>query len=203
MAQINAGQQYSHNLGHELLYFSVPVLSGGSISGAVRLSYPASIVSDQVNGQMRTLWSVAATTALSAGMLALFMARAVTRGHQQLRTATELLAGCNLETPHRGRRRRAWLRTPAAAFDLVADPMKHLLEQRRGFASDAPHQLRTPLAGSDSRTPSTPSPPIARRPGPWWRLPLGEIYRLQQIIDGLLLLSRPEGQALAPVRICM
>ena len=37
----------------DLLYVAVPVLSGEKISGVVRLTYPASVVTDQVNGQLR------------------------------------------------------------------------------------------------------------------------------------------------------
>ena len=201
--QINAGQRYSQSLGQELLYVSVPVLSGESISGAVRLSYPASVVSDQVDGQLRTIWSVAATTVLLAGILAYLMARAVTRRLQQLRTATELLADGNLDTRTEEGAGAPELRTLAAAFNRMADRMKHLLEQQRGFASDASHQLRTPLTGLRLRLENAldaiPSDPGAART--MVAASLEETYRLQRIIDGLLLLSRAEGQSLAPVRI--
>ena len=172
--QINAGQRYSQSLGQELLYVSVPVLSGESISGAVRLSYPASVVSDQVDGQLRTIWSVAATTVLLAGILAYLMARAVTRRLQQLRTATELLADGNLDTRTEEGAGAPELRTLAAAFNRMADRMKHLLEQQRAL----PPTPRTSSArpspgfGSGLRTPLTPSPAIPARPAPWWRLPL-------------------------------
>jgi signal transduction histidine kinase len=201
--QINAGERYSQSLGQELLYVSVPVLSGESISGAVRLSYPASVVSDKVDGQLRTIWSVAATTVLLAGILAFFMARAVTRRLQQLRTATEMLAAGNLDTRTEEVAGAPELRTLAAAFNRMADRMKHLLEQQRGFASDASHQLRTPLTGLRLRLENAldaiPTDPGAART--MVAASLEETYRLQRIIDGLLLLSRAEGQSLAPVRI--
>lgn len=200
--QINAGQRYSQSLGQELLYVSVPVLSGESISGAVRLSYPSSVVSEQVDGQLRTIWSVAATTVLLAGILAYLMARAVTRRLQQLRTATELLADGNLDTRTEEDAGAPELRTLAAAFNRMADRMKHLLEQQRGFSSDASHQLRTPLTGLRLRLENAldalDSDPGAART--MVAASLEETYRLQRIIDGLLLLSRAEGQSLAPVR---
>jgi hypothetical protein len=86
--QLNAGQRYSQTLGLDLLYVAVPVLSGEKISGVVRLTYPASVVTDQVNGQLRTIWTVAVAvaTVLLAGILAYFMAGAVTRRLQRLRT---------------------------------------------------------------------------------------------------------------------
>jgi signal transduction histidine kinase len=200
--QINAGQRYSQTLGQELLYVSVPVLSGDRISGAVRLSYPASVVSDRVDGQLRSIWLVAATTVVLAGILAFFMARAVTRRLQKLRTATELLADGRLDTRTEEDAGAPELRTLAVSFNRMADRMKHLLEQQRGFASDASHQLRTPLTGLRLRLENAldaiPTDPAAART--MVAASLEETYRLQRIIDGLLLLSRAEGQALGPVR---
>lgn len=200
--QINAGQRYSQSLGQELLYVAVPVLSGDSISGAVRLSYPASVVSDQVDGQLRSIWSVAATTVLLAGILAYLMAGAVTRRLKQLQGATELLADGHLHTRTDAGAGAPELRTLAAAFNRMADRMNHLLEQQRGFASDASHQLRTPLTGLRLRLENAldtiPADPVAARA--MLAASLEEAFRLQRIIDGLLMLSRADGQALAPVR---
>jgi hypothetical protein len=86
--QINAGQRYSQTLGLDLLYVAVPVLSGEKISGVVRLTYPASVVTEQVNGQLRTIWTVAGTTVLLAGILAYVMAGAVTRRLLPSRSST-------------------------------------------------------------------------------------------------------------------
>jgi signal transduction histidine kinase len=135
---------------------------------------------------------------LLAGILAFFMARAVTRRLQQLRTATEMLAAGNLDTRTEEVAGAPELRTLAAAFNRMADRMKHLLEQQRGFASDASHQLRTPLTGLRLRLENAldaiPTDPGAART--MVAASLEETYRLQRIIDGLLLLSRAEGQSL-------
>ena len=77
--QITAGQRYSETLGLDLLYVTVPVLSGEKITGAVRLTYPASVVTDRVSGQLQVMGAVAATTVLLAGLVAYLMANAVTR----------------------------------------------------------------------------------------------------------------------------
>ena len=144
--QINAGQRYSQTLGLDLLYVAVPVLSGETISGVVRPTFPASVVTEKVNGQLRTIWTVAGTTVLLAGILAYFLAGAVTRRLQRLRTATELLADGNLDT-RTDEGGAPELKALAGSFNRMADRLKDLLEQQRGFASDASHQLRTPLTG--------------------------------------------------------
>ena len=51
-----------------------------------------------MNGQLRTIWTVAGTTVLLAGLLAYVMAGAVTRRLHRLRDATELLADGDLDT---------------------------------------------------------------------------------------------------------
>ncbi|WP_427005914.1 ATP-binding protein [Pseudarthrobacter sp. H2] len=199
--QINTGQRYSQTLGLDLLYVAVPVLSGDTISGAVRLTYPASVVSDQVNGQLRTIWTVAGTTVLLAGVVAYFMAGAVTSRLKRLRRATELFAEGNLGTRTEEGVGPPELRTLAVSFNRMAARTEHLLEQQRRFASDASHQLRTPLTGLrlglENAVQAMPADPEAGRT--MVAASLEETYRLQRIIDGLLLLSRAEGQTVLPV----
>ncbi|WP_211882610.1 ATP-binding protein [Pseudarthrobacter albicanus] len=199
--QINTGQRYSQTLGLDLLYVAVPVLSGDTISGAVRLTYPASVVSDQVNGQLRTIWTVAGTTVLLAGVVAYFMAGAVTSRLKRLRRATELFAEGNLGTRTEEGVGPPELRTLAVSFNRMADRTEHLLDQQRRFASDASHQLRTPLTGLrlglENAVQAMPADPEAGRT--MVAASLEETYRLQRIIDGLLLLSRAEGQTVLPV----
>jgi signal transduction histidine kinase len=82
--------------------------------------------------------------------------------------------------------------------------MQHLLEQQRRFASDASHQLRTPLTGLRLRlrledaVDTIPTDPAAGRA--MLAASLEETYRLQRVIDELLLLSRAEGQSVVPVQ---
>jgi signal transduction histidine kinase len=199
--QINTGQRYSQTLGLDLLYVAVPVLSGDTIAGAVRLTYPASVVSDQVDGQLRTIWIVAGTTVLLAGVVAYFMAGAVTSRLKRLRSATELFAEGNFGTRTEEGVGSPELRTLAVSFNRMADRTEHLLEQQRRFASDASHQLRTPLTGLrlglENAVQAMPADPEAGRT--MVAASLEETYRLQRIIDGLLLLSRAEGQTVLPV----
>ncbi|XAS67060.1 ATP-binding protein [Micrococcaceae bacterium Sec5.7] len=199
--QINSGQRYSQTLGFDLLYVTVPVLSGEKISGAVRLTYPASVVTDQVSGQLRVLWTVAGTTVLLAGLLAFLMAGAVASRIQRLQRATELLADGHLGTRTEEGGGAPELRALAGSFNRMAERMERLLQQQRGFASDASHQLRTPLTGLrlrlENAADSLDSDPEAAKV--MVSDSLEETYRLQRIIDGLLLLSRAEGREVALV----
>ena len=154
------------------------------------------MVTEQVNGQLRTIWTVAGTTVLLAGILAYFMAGAVTRRLQRLRTATEMLADGNLDT-RTDEGGAPELKALAGSFNRMADRLKDLLDQQRGFASDASHGLRTPLTGLrlrlENAVDTIPTDPEAGRS--MVAASLDETYRLQRIIDGLLLLSKAEGKA--------
>lgn len=198
--KITTGQRYSQTLGTELLYVAVPVLSGEKIVGAVRLTYPASVVADEAAGQLRTLWTVAGTTVALAGLLAFLMASAVTNRLNRLRKATELLADGHLETRTEENEGAPELRALGSAFNRMAAKLEHLLLQQRGFASDASHQLRTPLTALRLKLENA-ADTIATEPAAGTAMveeALAETNRLQHIIDGLLRLSRAEGQSISP-----
>jgi len=194
--QITSGQRHSDTLGFDLMYVTVPVLSGENITGAVRLTYPASVVDDRVSGQLRVMWAVAGTTVLLAGLLAYLLAGAVTGRIKRLQKATELLAEGNLATRTEEEQGPPELRTLARSFNQMADRLEHVLQQQRGFASDASHQLRTPLTGLRLRLENAVDAVDNDPEGARVMVAdsLEETYRLQRIIDGLLLLSRADSR---------
>jgi signal transduction histidine kinase len=197
--QITSGQRPSETLGFDLLYVTVPVLSGEKITGAVRLTYPAAEVTDRVSGQLSVLWTVAGTTVLLAGLLAYLMAAAVTRTVKRLQKATELLAGGDLTTRTQEDEGAPELRALARSFNAMADRLEHVLQQQKGFASDASHQLRTPLTGLRLRLENATDAIASNPEGARVMVAdsLEETYRLQRIIDGLLLLSRADNREVA------
>ncbi|MFF0282482.1 MULTISPECIES: sensor histidine kinase [Rhodococcus] len=201
--QITSGQRRSDSLGTDLLYVTVPVLSGESVVGAVRLTYPAQVVTDQVHRQLRMLWLVAGITVLLAGIVAVLIAGPVTRRLQQLRRTTEQLAEGDLaaRTPeHAG---APEIRSLARSFNRMADRLEYLLRQQRAFAGDASHQLRTPLTALrlrlDSAADLVESDPDAARST--LASAQDEALRLQHIIDALLVLSRADDAGTAPQQI--
>jgi signal transduction histidine kinase len=197
--QITSGQRPSETLGFDLLYVTVPVLSGEKITGAVRLTYPAAEVTARVSSQMTVLWTVAGTTVLLAGLLAYLMASAITRTVKRLQKATELLAGGDLATRTQEDEGAPELRALARSFNRMADRLEHVLQQQKGFASDASHQLRTPLTGLRLRLENAADAIDSNPDGARVMVAdsLDETYRLQRIIDGLLLLSRADNREVA------
>jgi len=201
--QIATGQRRSVSLGTDLLYVTVPVLTGDRVIGAVRLTYPAKEVTDQVRGQLRMLWLVAAITVLLAGAVAFLMATTVTRRLQQLRRTTEMLAEGRLEARTPVPSGAPEIRSLARSVNRMADRLEDLLRQQRAFVGDASHQLRTPLTALRLRLDNAADlvdtdPDVARDT---ITSAQDEVMRLQQIIDALLMLSRADDAGIPPREI--
>ena len=85
----------------------------------------------------------------------------------------------------------------------MADRLEDQLRQQRAFAGDASHQLRTPLTALrvrlDNAADLVDADPDAARETV--AAAQDEALRLQQIVDGLLALSRADDAAIAPQEI--
>ena len=86
------------------------------------------------------------------------------------------------------------IRSLSNSFNTMADQISRLFEQQRAFASDASHQLRTPLTALQLRLENASDtvgddPKLASE-----RIDsaIEEAERLQMIIEGLLVLSRAD-----------
>jgi signal transduction histidine kinase len=197
---VATGERYSETLQEELLYVSVPVFGGAKIYGAVRLTYPAKVVTDAVNGQLLALWLVALTTVLLAGIVGLVLSTTITRALKRLKETTEHLAEGRLHVRADDSSGAPELRSLSRSFNIMAERLDALLEQQRAFASNASHQLRTPLTALRLRLESARDLIATDPQGAADRLVVAESEadRLNDIIEGLLLLSRSESSS-APV----
>jgi signal transduction histidine kinase len=189
-----AGERTSQTLGEPLLYVAVPVRAGPEVVGAVRLTYPLSAVDEAVADRTRGLLLAAIITLVSAAVIAVLVASAVTRRVRRLRDAAEQIADGDLaaRADDTGRDELGDL---ASSFNTMADRVQAVVESQRGFAGDASHQLRTPLTALrlrldraaellDEQDPAVTQVDAAR----------DEIDRLQRLVDGLLVLARAEGR---------
>ena len=193
--QIANGTRYSKTLAFNLLFVAVPVLSGNEVLGAVRLTYPAQVVADAANTKLSALVIVALTTVLGAGAIGWIFASSVTRRLRRLTELTERFAEGDLAVRAEERTGAPELRSLSRSFNAMAERLTAALDQQRRFASDASHQLRTPLtalrlrlerAGElGSESPQESQERISAA--------ITEVDRLDTLVEGLLLLSRGEG----------
>jgi signal transduction histidine kinase len=199
--EIVSGNRFSTTLGITLLYVCVPIFNGPEVLGAVRLTYPEQVVTDAVNNQLGVLGTVALTTVLLAGVIGWLFSSTVTRRLKFLRDATEKLADGDLGSRADEHSGAPEIRSLATSFNSMAARLSTLIEQQRTFASDASHQLRTPLTALRLRLERARELVESDAPGAAERLLAAEAEadRLGSIIEGLLLLSRAEAHTASRV----
>ena len=192
--QISSGHRFSSTLNQELLYVTVPILSGTDVLGAVRLTYPDYVVANKVNDQLRLLSIVALMALILAAIVGYIVSGSITRRIRLLQEATESLAAGDLRARADETRGTSELKSLAESFNDMAERLELLISQQRTFAADASHQLRTPLTALRLRLERAHDLLESDPAGAAERLSAAEAEadRLSNLIEGLLLLSRTE-----------
>jgi signal transduction histidine kinase len=191
------GARRSETLGQDLVYSSVPVLTTDGVIGAVRLTYPESVVNDRVADRLRGLVLLAAISLALAFFAAFVVATSVVRPLRRLRAQSDLIAAGDLSA-------RATVEGPsevrelAASFNEMAERVEQTLAEQRRFAGDASHQLRTPLTALRLRVeqalttvvenPDRPATEVADD----LEAAVNELERLARLVEQLLALARTE-----------
>ena len=192
-----SGERESQTLGEPLVYVALPVRSGDSVLGAVRLTYPASAIDHRVAARLRTLLVAVVVSLAAALVVAVAVAATIARPLRRLRSATDALASGDLGSRASTDSGPPEVRALATSFDTMAGRIEHMVAAQRSFAGDASHQLRTPLTALRLRIEQAADlveedPAAARR-----RLDAaaGELDRLARLTDGLLTLARADAEA--------
>lgn len=195
----SSGSRPSVTVGEDLVYVAVPVLSGADVVGAVRITYPKSVLDSKVNEQLQGLLVAAAVSVAMAVAVAILFARTVSRPLEDLREATDELAAGNLEVvaAEQGPRETRQL---ARSFNAMARRLGNMITRQKSFAGDASHQLRTPLTALRLRLEqasevATHDPRLAKE---HLEEALNETERLTHLVEQLLQLARAEGAVLEP-----
>lgn len=193
------GERDSALLGGRMLFVAVPIHDGAKVSGALRLTYPVASVDAIVMSRLRVVFISGLLTLLIAIGSAIWLAGVVSRRLRLLHVATERLASGDLTTRVAAIDGGApELRSLENAFNTMAMRLQTLVESQQAFASDASHQLRTPLTALRLRLENTAA--IVDDPDATAEAidqATSEVQRLQMLVDGLLALARLEGSATA------
>ena len=187
------GTRPSETLGYDLMYVAVPVASGGTVHGAVRITYPTSTLDARIAGtwwRLAGLSAVVLTTVTAVGWM---LARSVTKPVRAVRDAATDIAGGDLT-------RRAptdvgvpELRDLASTFNSTAATLEQLLTAQRAFVADASHQLRTPLTALRLRLENL-QPALEPAERAELSAAIAETDRLARLVDGLLTLARSDAE---------
>ena len=193
----SSGTRLSNTLGGDLVYVAVPVLSGAEVLGAVRITFPKSVLDQSVRDQLQGLLLAASVSIAMAIVVALVFARTVSKPLDKLRVTTDILASGDL-TATALEEGPGETRQLARSFNAMARRLGGLMDRQRSFAGDASHQLRTPLTALRLRLEQageliTSSPEQAQI---HIDEALNETDRLTQLTEQLLRLARAEGAVL-------
>jgi signal transduction histidine kinase len=197
-----SGIRSSRTLGEDLLYVALPIGSAEGIQGAVRITYPASVVGDRI----REMWLLLAATAgvvLGIVFLAsLLLARSMTRPLGELRSAAGRLGAGDLAVRAEVPKGPAELTELAESFNTTAARLEQLVNAQRGFVADASHQLRTPLAALRLRLEILEAD-VDGAVADDLDGALAEVERLSRLVDALLALARTEHAVSEPVPVSL
>lgn len=191
---VSVGRRFSTTANQELLYVAVPIINGPKTLGAVRLTFPASVVDDAVNQRLRGIIYVAGITLLVSALVALLLALGITRRLSNLKNVTEEFSNGNYKVRAEVTGGAPEIRSLAQSFNTMADQLDKLISQQKAFAGDASHQLRTPLTALQIRLERAVEMLQEDPSGAAERIEAAmvETDRLQRLVEGLLLLSRSE-----------
>ncbi|WP_413812431.1 ATP-binding protein [Streptomyces sp. OE57] len=183
--------------GGDALAVTMPGSSGTTIRGALQVTYPMTMVTDRERRIWLALVVAGGCVLAVVALVALTLARWITRPLRTLEHATTQLADGHLDNPPDAATGPPELRRLASSFNHTATRLQHLLQAQHGFASEASHQLKTPLASLRLRLENF-EPYLDPRAHTSLEETIEEVERLSRMVHGLLALARLENTATAP-----
>jgi signal transduction histidine kinase len=198
--QRTSGTRVSETLGGSLLYVAVPVASGGSVHGAVRITYPTSAVDARIRSTWLRLGLLSIVVLALIAAVGVMFARGVTRPVRHLERASARLAGGDLAVRVDTDDGPPELRRLAETFNATSAHLAQLIDAQHRFVADASHQLRTPLTALRLRL-ETLDPYVAEPARPKLDAAIDETNRLGRLVHSLLILARGDAAEVQPLPV--
>jgi signal transduction histidine kinase len=188
---VATGTRHSSTLGYDLLYVAVPIASGGTVLGAVRITYPTSELDRRVRNYWLVLAGIAAIVLAAATLIGLSFARWIRRPLAGLEVAAAEAGAGDLSARAPVPDAPLELRRLALEFNDMVARVDGLVSVQKEFVADASHELRTPLTALRLRLEN-----LERHIGEDGLGSLAaasaEVERLSGLVDELLALARAD-----------
>jgi signal transduction histidine kinase len=185
------GTRRSETARTDLVYAAVPVASGGTVHGAVRITYPTSTLDARVRSTWLRLGVLCAVVLAIVAAVGMVFAKGVTRPVQRLRDAAARLAAGDLAVRVDTAAGPPELRGLAETFNTTGQQLEQLIDAQHRFVADASHQLRTPLTALRLRL-ETLGRYVAEPGRPKLDAAIAETNRLARLVHSLLVLARSD-----------
>lgn len=192
--QRSSGTRSSDTLGTDLVYVAIPVASGGTVHGAVRITYPTSTLDARVRSTWVSLGVLSVVVLAIVAAVGMVFARGVTRPVRRLQEASGRMAAGDLAVRVDADDGPPELQGLARTFNTTAERLAQLIDAQRRFVADASHQLRTPLTALRLRL-ETLEPFVAESAKPKLEAAVAETNRLARLVHSLLVLARSDATA--------
>ncbi|MFJ9680543.1 sensor histidine kinase [Streptomyces sp. NPDC101194] len=191
------GTRSDPSTGAEVLFVTVPGGSDAAVGCVVRTVYALGPLKAKVHATWLVLAAVGLGVLAAVSLIGFALARSIARPVQALERATAQLAEGRITDPPATDHGPPELRRLAASFTRTATRLQHLLQAQQAFASEASHQLKTPLTSLRLRLENF-EPHLAPCAQDSLDKALGELERLSRMVQGLLALARLENSAIRP-----
>ena len=178
----------SRTLHERILATSAPILHGGRVAGAVRVTQSVA-AADRAVRRVEVSLAAVGIAVLLVGLLAgVVIARVVSGPVQRLQDTARRIAGGDLET-RAAVEGSSEQRSLARSFNDMTDRLARAVQAQKQFVADASHQLRTPLTGLRLRLEEAEAAGVSEAASVELTHGAAEIDRLARTVDELLVLS--------------
>jgi signal transduction histidine kinase len=179
--EVAYGTRHSNTLHTNLLYVAVPIASGGTVHGAVRVTFGTSAVDARIVRYWLMLAAIAAVVLAGAALVGVRLARFVTGPLRGLERAAAAVGAGDLDVRAAELEGPPEVRSLARVFNETVTKLEQLLRSQSEFVADASHELRTPLTALRLRLENGDVDNA-----------LPEVERLGDLVEGLLALARAD-----------
>jgi signal transduction histidine kinase len=200
-----SGTRRSETLGTDLLYVAVPVASGGTVHGALRVTLDTADVNERIRNFWMALGAIAAVVLAAVVLIGWVIARSVTRPLRELTASAERFASGDLSVGDHLAQGPPEIRALDTTMTTMARQLDGVLTDQRRFVADASHQLRTPLTALRLRLENLQSDLEAVGGDPDGHAvdalerAIGETERLTELVSNLLQLARADARPVTEV----
>ena len=190
----SSGTRRSDTLDTDLLYVAVPVGSGASVLGAVRVTFDQHEVTERIRRFWLGLVLVGAAVLVVMAAIGWTIARWITRPLRLLAATAERFAEGDLHVEDVDPDAPPEIAALWGTLNHMAARLDELVAEQRSFVADASHQLRTPLTALRLRLENLEQEvgaADAPRPDDL-DAAIAETERLAELVEDLLHLARAE-----------